>query len=113
MFGRLTYSFTVLMRIILCLPFLGCHIVDNSSVRARTAKDTSQVTTLPSSEESSIEYDITETLLRKTAPSTEFRIGKDDKLEISVYAQKDLVITQRVRPDGRVAFPLVGDIEAS
>lgn len=42
-----------------------------------------------------------------------YRIGEDDELEISVYGESDLSKTQTVRPDGKIAFPLVGDIQAS
>jgi protein involved in polysaccharide export with SLBB domain len=41
-----------------------------------------------------------------------YRIGEEDELEISVYGDKDLAKTQIVRPDGKIAFPLVGDIHA-
>jgi polysaccharide export outer membrane protein len=44
---------------------------------------------------------------------SEYRIGKDDELEISVYGDDNLAKTQRVRPDGKIAFPLIGDIKAS
>jgi polysaccharide export outer membrane protein len=43
----------------------------------------------------------------------EYRIGKDDELDISVYGDDDLTKTQTVRPDGKIAFPLIGDIQAS
>ncbi|WP_447980627.1 polysaccharide biosynthesis/export family protein [Candidatus Nitrospira bockiana] len=49
--------------------------------------------------------------LVKPAPE-EYRIGKEDELSISVYGDKELVSTQSVRPDGRVAFPLLGELEA-
>jgi polysaccharide biosynthesis/export protein len=42
-----------------------------------------------------------------------YRIGEDDELEISVYGEADLSKTQTVRPDGKIAFPLVGDVQAS
>jgi polysaccharide export outer membrane protein len=34
-------------------------------------------------------------------------------LEISVYGEADLAKTQTVRPDGKIAFPLIGDVQAS
>ncbi len=42
-----------------------------------------------------------------------YRIGVDDELDISVYGESDLAETQSVRPDGKIAFPLIGDIRAS
>jgi len=45
-----------------------------------------------------------------TAP---YRIGRDDVLRISVYGQDDLAVTQTVRPDGMISFPIVGEVEAA
>ncbi len=42
-----------------------------------------------------------------------YRIGADDELDISVYGEADLSKTQTVRPDGKIAFPLVGDVQAA
>lgn len=44
---------------------------------------------------------------------SEYRIGKDDELNISVYGDDNLAKIQTVRPDGKIAFPLLGDIQAS
>jgi polysaccharide export outer membrane protein len=46
-------------------------------------------------------------------PSSEYVIGVDDELYISVYGNTDLAVTQTVRPDGRIAFPLAGSVQAS
>jgi len=43
----------------------------------------------------------------------QYLIGQADTLEISIYGEKDLVRELVVRPDGRVSFPLVGDIEVA
>ena len=41
------------------------------------------------------------------------RLGKGDVLSISVYDEPDLTISEvPIRPDGRISFPLVGDIQA-
>jgi polysaccharide export outer membrane protein len=41
------------------------------------------------------------------------RIGKSDVLNISVYDEPDLSVAEiPVRPDGRISFPLVGDVQA-
>lgn len=47
------------------------------------------------------------------AASNSFRIGEEDEVEVSVYGHPDLTKTQIVRPDGKVAVPLVGDVQAS
>ncbi len=46
-------------------------------------------------------------------PIVPYRIGRDDVLKISVYGQDELDITQNVRPDGVISFPIVGEIEAA
>jgi len=112
MFSRLRFSFTLFMITIPCLNLMGCKVLGNRNVSALVSKDTTQSTDLPDAEKSIVEYSLPERFITETAPPAEFRVGKDDKLEIFVYAQKDLTTTQRVRPDGKVAFPLVGDIEA-
>jgi len=45
--------------------------------------------------------------------TTEPRLGKGDVLSISVYDEPDLTISEvPIRPDGKISFPLVGDIQA-
>ena len=42
------------------------------------------------------------------------RLGKSDVLSISVYDEPDLSVQGiPVRPDGRISFPLVGDVQAA
>lgn len=42
--------------------------------------------------------------------TADYLIAPGDTLEISVYGEPDLVRQLVVRPDGKVSFPLVGDI---
>lgn len=44
--------------------------------------------------------------------TTEYIIGPEDVLEISVWRNADLSKTVSVRPDGRISLPLVGDVIA-
>src|SRR5262249_12443685 len=44
--------------------------------------------------------------------NTEYIIGREDLLEISVWKDDALTTTGPVRPDGRVGVPMIGDIEA-
>lgn len=44
---------------------------------------------------------------------TEYRIGPEDVLAISVWREEDLQGEVIVRPDGGVSFPLVGDLVAA
>jgi polysaccharide export outer membrane protein len=53
--------------------------------------------------------------LRRIVAQTaaEPRLGKGDVLNISVYDEPDLTISGvPIRPDGKISFPLVGDIQA-
>lgn len=45
-------------------------------------------------------------------PNETYRIGPLDTLEIFVWDTKNSSTTVPVRPDGRISFPLVGDVEA-
>jgi polysaccharide export outer membrane protein len=46
-------------------------------------------------------------------PAAEYRIGREDVLEIVVWREPELTRTMPVRPDGRIALPLVGEVEAA
>jgi polysaccharide export outer membrane protein len=41
-----------------------------------------------------------------------YRIGVDDRLQVSVWLNPELSVTVPVRPDGRISVPLVGDVMA-
>ena len=41
-----------------------------------------------------------------------YRIGVDDRLQISVWRNPELSLTVPVRPDGKISVPLIGDIQA-
>src|SRR5437588_3671673 len=43
----------------------------------------------------------------------EFVIGASDALKITVWKNPDLSGDARVRPDGTITMPLIGDIQAS
>lgn len=45
--------------------------------------------------------------------SAAYNIGPDDVLRISVYGYDDLRTETRVSPDGRITFPLIGEVVAS
>ncbi len=46
------------------------------------------------------------------ASATEYVIGDDDVLHISVWQNEDLNLEAVVRPDGKISFPLIGDVAA-
>jgi polysaccharide biosynthesis/export protein len=46
------------------------------------------------------------------AAEEEYRIGAEDVLHIIVWDNKDLEQTVVVRPDGKISFPLAGEIQA-
>jgi len=43
---------------------------------------------------------------------TQYHIGVDDLLQVSVWNNPDLSVKVPVRPDGRITVPLIGDVEA-
>jgi polysaccharide export outer membrane protein len=51
--------------------------------------------------------------LPSTAPTSEYRIGPEDVLDISVWRNAELTRTVPVRPDGRISLPLLNDITAA
>lgn len=48
-----------------------------------------------------------------TSKSNDYIIGTDDILHITVWQNQDLSQDAIVRPDGKISFPLIGDIQAS
>ncbi len=44
--------------------------------------------------------------------SGEYKIGVDDRIEVSVWRNPDLSVTVPVRPDGKISVPLIGDVQA-
>jgi len=44
---------------------------------------------------------------------TEYRIGREDVLEVVVWREPDLSRVVPVRPDGRISLPLAGEVEAA
>src|ERR1039457_1459154 len=50
----------------------------------------------------------------REAPSdSDYVIGADDTLRISVWKEPDLSETLPVRPDGKISMPLLNDIQAA
>ena len=54
-----------------------------------------------------------ETISKSIVATTEYLIGIGDVLKISVWQNSDLNQDAIVRPDGRISFPLVGDVLAA
>ena len=42
----------------------------------------------------------------------EYRIGADDRVQVTVWRNPELSVTAPVRPDGKISMPLIGDVEA-
>lgn len=57
-------------------------------------------------------------IVKNTAPParsgdfsvTDYRIGPDDVILVSVWRNPELTVTVPVRPDGKVSLPLIGDV---
>jgi Periplasmic protein involved in polysaccharide export len=46
-------------------------------------------------------------------PPSEYAIGPEDVLKISVWKEEELTQEVLVRPDGKISFPLAGDVQAA
>src|SRR5262245_21319074 len=42
----------------------------------------------------------------------DYRIGVDDRVQVTVWRNPELSIAGPVRPDGKITVPLIGDVEA-
>jgi polysaccharide export outer membrane protein len=42
----------------------------------------------------------------------EYRIGIDDRVQVTVWRNPELSVTASVRPDGKISVPLIGEVEA-
>src|SRR5262245_23202347 len=56
---------------------------------------------------------VAEPMVARAFGSSEFRLGPDDVIEVSVYQEKELSTTVPVRPDGKISIPLIGEMPAS
>src|ERR1700704_1658869 len=43
---------------------------------------------------------------------TEFRLSREDVVEVSVWKEPELSRTVPIRPDGKITLPLLGDVKA-
>lgn len=43
---------------------------------------------------------------------SEFRLSREDVIEVSVWKEPELSRTMPIRPDGKVALPLIGELQA-
>jgi polysaccharide biosynthesis/export protein len=48
-----------------------------------------------------------------TQAQTSYLLGPEDALEISVWKEPDLTKQLVVRPDGKITYPLIGEVQAS
>lgn len=46
-------------------------------------------------------------------PEGEYRIGREDVIEVAIFQAPDLSRTLPVRPDGKISLPLLGDVEVA
>ena len=42
-----------------------------------------------------------------------YQLGPEDAIEISVWKEPDLTKQLSIRPDGKISYPLIGDVQAS
>jgi len=48
---------------------------------------------------------------RALANVEEYRIGADDRVQVTVWRNPELTTSAPVRPDGKISVPLIGDVE--
>jgi polysaccharide biosynthesis/export protein len=48
-----------------------------------------------------------------SANSSDYVLGADDQLHITVWKESDFTVTLPVRPDGKISLPLINDIQAA
>lgn len=53
------------------------------------------------------------TRMAAETPKGEYRIGKEDVIEVVVFREPELSRVVPVRPDGRISLPLAGEMEAA
>jgi polysaccharide export outer membrane protein len=41
----------------------------------------------------------------------DYRIGVDDRVQVSVWRNPDLSVIEPVRPDGKISVPIIGDVD--
>lgn len=41
-----------------------------------------------------------------------YRIGVDDRVQVSVWRNPELTVSAPVRPDGKISVPIIGDVDA-
>lgn len=52
-------------------------------------------------------------IMESAVTAGEYRIGVDDDLDINVWKNPELSMKVRVRPDGKISMPLIGDLPAA
>jgi polysaccharide export outer membrane protein len=52
------------------------------------------------------------TSLVREIPEGEYRIGVDDRVQVTVWRNPELTVTAPVRPDGKISVPIIGDVQA-
>lgn len=52
-------------------------------------------------------------LFAASAVATDYVIGEGDVLGISVWGEKDLTLSAKVRPDGKITIPSIGEVVAA
>ncbi len=65
-----------------------------------------------SSPETAEGTDKKETTRFATYVDGDYRIGVDDRVQVTVWRNPELSITVPVRPDGKISVPLIGDVQA-
>jgi polysaccharide biosynthesis/export protein len=57
--------------------------------------------------------EVTPGAMQASGTDSDYKIGSDDALKISVWKEPDLTESLPVRPDGKISMPLLGDVVAA
>lgn len=98
-------SFLFALAMLCC--FCGCALMNSKGVKMQDAKKIKSPATKPAKFIKASEYTEDEWALEN------YLIDISDILEISVWQVEDLQRDVVVRPDGKISFPLIGDIQAA
>lgn len=87
------------LAVVMCIGFLGLGVLAQSSDAPKASEDKTEKPA--------------EAAPQQTGAPSDYVIGADDTLHISVWKEPDLSETLPVRPDGKISMPLLNDIVAA